>query len=287
MSMLTPYESAKAVHGIYIPPFRFPDWVLDPGLWSTFQFADTRVFYHKEDTYEDVLAMVKGREPCNIGMSPLFNIQKMEDAFGYSKGAYGRSTPENLMPNIGVYCKATLNLNGIYRLAHVLNLVGVAFDASSQPDYQYFENRPNADIVAKYSEIWKLALKAATTIPGIKTLQIYNVGGGAFAGKFESTFSAEIFEPAFKPLLSAFQENRIQVEGYDWIHHTFNSGYIPDCLYSDDLESTLYINAWDPWSLIGNGNERDASLDGHWGRISNMAVLGWWQTNPHMKFISV
>ncbi len=285
--MLTPYEAAKAVHRIYIPPFRFPDWVLDPGLWTTFRFADTRVFYHKEDTYDDVLVMVKGREPCNIGMHTLFNIQAMEATFGYSKGAYGRSTSEKLMPNIGVYCHATLNLNGSYRQAHVLNLVGIAFDCYLQPDYQYYQSRPLSDIVAKYSEMWKLALKAATTIPGIKTLKLYNVGGGAFAGEFESTFSADIFEPAFKPLVSKFEESGIQLDGYDWTLHKFNGGYIPDCLYSDDLESTLYINAWDPWSLIGNGNERDASLDGHWGRISNMAVLGWWQTNPHMQFIPV
>jgi hypothetical protein len=287
MSMLTPYEAAKAVHRIYIPPFRFPDWVLDLNLWQTFQFADARVFYHQEDSYNNVLAMVKGREPCNIGMHPLFNIKEMESTFGYSKGAYGRSTPENLMPNIGVYCKATINLDGTFKQAHVLNLVGMAFDSYLQPDYQYFKDRPKSDVVNKYNQMWKLALKAATTIPGIKTLKIYNVGGGAFAGYLESSFIKDIFEPAFKPLLQNFEQNGIQVEGYDWLNSNFCGGYIPDCLYEDDLESTLYINAWDPWSLIGNGNERDASLDGHWGRISNMAVLGWWQTNPHMQFISV
>lgn len=51
-----------------------------------------------------------------------------------------------------------------------------------------------------------------------------------------------------------------------------------------DLDTTMYVNAWDPWSLIGNGNERDGSLDGFWGRSSNMAVLGWLPTNPDMIF---
>ena len=54
-----------------------------------------------------------------------------------------------------------------------------------------------------------------------------------------------------------------------------------------DLENTLFVNAWDPWSLIGNGNERDNSLDGWWGRVSNMAILGWLPTNPSIKFYPV
>jgi len=53
------------------------------------------------------------------------------------------------------------------------------------------------------------------------------------------------------------------------------------------MEKTLYVNAWDPWSMIGNGNDRDGSLDGHWGRRSNMAVLGWSPTNPSIKYRAV
>lgn len=54
-----------------------------------------------------------------------------------------------------------------------------------------------------------------------------------------------------------------------------------------DLEETVLVNAWDPWSLIGNGNVFDNSLDGYWGRCSNMAVLGWLRTNPDMQFVAV
>lgn len=35
----------------------------------------------------------------------------------------------------------------------------------------------------------------------------------------------------------------------------------------------LYVNAGDPHSIVGNGNEADESLDGWWGRISAMGVL--------------
>ena len=76
--------------------------------------------------------------------------------------------------------------------------------------------------------------------------------------------------------------------GYDIENKEFNGGFIPDILVTDkDVEHTLYVNAWDPWSLIGNGNGRDSSLDGYWGRCSNMAVLGWSHTNPFINYRSV
>jgi hypothetical protein len=53
------------------------------------------------------------------------------------------------------------------------------------------------------------------------------------------------------------------------------------------LDNTLFVNAWDPHSIIGNGNYNDDSLDGFWGRISNMSVLGWGYTNPYMKWQAI
>ena len=48
------------------------------------------------------------------------------------------------------------------------------------------------------------------------------------------------------------------------------------------LAACLFVNAWDPHSFIGNGNERDASLDGWYGRHMAMALLGWPGTNEHL-----
>jgi hypothetical protein len=46
---------------------------------------------------------------------------------------------------------------------------------------------------------------------------------------------------------------------------------------------TLYVNAWDPWSIVGNGNESDRSLDGFWGRSTDMAMRCWPMANPNIK----
>lgn len=85
-----------------------------------------------------------------------------------------------------------------------------------------------------------------------------------------------------------FARAGIQVLGYDTETQAFNGGFVPDILDTDeDVAHTLYVNAWDPWSMIGNGNGRDNSLDGYWGRCSNMAVLGWSVTNPWMMYRAV
>jgi hypothetical protein len=58
-------------------------------------------------------------------------------------------------------------------------------------------------------------------------------------------------------------------------------------LKNPTLKNTLFVNAWDPHSIIGNGNSNDPSLDGYWGHISNMSVLGWGFTNPEMTYVPV
>lgn len=285
MSVTDPYEAAKTVRSIYAPGCEFPSWVLEPAHWATHAFSETRVFYNADSNFEDVVRMATEREPCNIGMRRLYNRYKLGAAFGYEIGAYSKGE----MPTIGIYCNATVRSErtGKFRRAHVINLVGLAFDDPAQPDYKAFNDRPTADVVDAYSRMWLLAAAAAKDVPGIRRIKLYNVGGGAFSGKFEDRFTEEIFEPAFATALPAFKATGIEIAGYDWSTRRFNGGEIPGVLDTDDLTTTLYVNAWDPWSLIGNGNECDFSLDGAWGRISNMAVLGWRKTNPAMQFVAV
>ena len=280
---MTTYQAACDVHNVYIPGTEFPRWVLHPDIWNTHSFNETKAYFHEDDQINDVFTLVDRREPCNIAMRRLYDQKKMKSLFGYEKGAYTAS-----MPNIGVYCHATVLLNEQFVKAHVLNLIGLAFDVPNQPDYEYYSGKSIDTMVEYYRRMWELAVCAAKSAhPDITKIKLYNVGGGAFAGPYRDIFNEKIFEPAFSPFLSVCTELGIEVDGYDWETHCFNGGRIPDVLVQDNLKNTLYINAWDPWSLIGNGNEFDNSLDGHWGRISNMAVLGWYRTNPHMKFVRV
>jgi hypothetical protein len=215
-------------------------------------------------------------------MRRLYDAEALENRFGWKEGAYAVG-----MPNIATYCYATIHTEekGFFN-AHILNLIGCALDSLRQPDFQAYTTKEQ--VLNFYRQMWQLALGAMKHL-GKKKFQIYNVGGGAFSGAYGQYFIQEIFEPAFLPLLSEFEAAGIQVLGYDTATRQFTGGFIPDCLNepTQDLENTVYVNAWDPWSMIGNGNERDGSLDGYWGRCSNMAVLGWLRTNPEMQFIGV
>ena len=279
---------AQNIYSVYFDTYQFPSWVLDPSLWNTFAFDKTVVYYDQEDNMEDVKLMVKQREPCNISMRRIYLANKLQELFGWTCGAYQNSTPDKLMPNIAIYCYATVALSTGNRNVHVINLVGYAFDEMHQPDYIYFMARPLKHLVDKYKKVWRKAYYAALDLARqnkIRKIQIFNVGGGAFAGPFYKTFVETVFEPAFLPLLPFFEGAGIEVLGYDIQSKKFNGGFIPHLLETvEDVEHTLYVNAWDPWSLIGNGNERDRSLDGYWGRCSNMAVLGWSETNPFMYY---
>ncbi len=280
-------QDAIQLRQIYWGDCGFPEWVINSKLWNYHQFDKTVTFYHKQDSLEDVKRLTLEREPCNIGMRRLYDGDELQKGFGWKYGAYGLSTPETPMPNIAIYCNATVHTEkkGFFN-THVLNLIGCALDSPRQPDFQIYKTTES--IIEFYRNMWNLALEAVKYL-GKTKFQIYNVGGGAFAGKYGDEFTATIFEPAFLPLLPEFQNAGITILGYDFNTHEFTGGFIPDCLNepTQDLDNTIYVNAWDPFSLIGNGNECDNSLDGWWGRCSNMAILGWLKTNPDMKFVGV
>lgn len=277
-------QDAIKIRNIYCEGCEFPEWVVQPNHWNNHAFSDTIAFYHKEDGLEDVQKLALQREPCNIGMRRLYDGDALQTTFGWKHGAYGE---KERMPNFAVYCNATIHTDerGFFQ-AHVLNLIGCALDSSRQPDVKNYKTKES--VIEFYSQLWRLALQAVKHLKKTK-FQIYNVGGGAFAGRYGDDFTTEIFEPAFLPLRQEFEAAGIQILGYDFQTRRFTGRFIPDCLNepTQDLENTVYVNAWDPWSLIGNGNEMDNSLDGAWGRSSNMSVLGWLQTNPAMKFVGV
>lgn len=279
-------NSAETIRSLYWEGCAFPEWIIHPTLWNKHIFSDTCVFYHREDNIEHVKRLMLEREPCNIGMRRLYDGEALEKVFGWKYGAYGLQT-DSSMPNIAVYCNATIHTDkkGFFQ-AHVLNLIGCALDSPRQPDFIQYNSKEK--VLNFYRDMWRLSIEAVKSLKKSK-FQIYNVGGGAFSGQYSYRFIEDIFEPSFLPLLPEFEAAGIQVLGYNAETKRFTGGRISECLNeeSQDLENTVYVNAWDPWSLIGNGNECDNSLDGYWGRCSNMSVLGWLKTNPDMKFIGV
>ena len=67
-----------------------------------------------------------------------------------------------------------------------------------------------------------------------------------------------------------------------------NLGLFPTILEHPDikykLDDTLLINAWDCWSVPGNGNEYDNSLDGYIGRYTQIGINGTSITNKYLTY---
>ena len=289
-------EFADEMRKIYTHGFEFSDWVVKE-KWNDSHFKDTVVYYNVVDDLNDVIKLTIQREPCNIAMRRHYDGLQLQTDFGWREGAYALSTLDKLMPNIAIYCKASLLKNsGDYIDIDVINLIGYAFDNKHQPDYIYFQtnyglgfftdDRAKKELVVRYNNMWKLALACAINLNKRK-FSIFNVGGGYFSRGF-TNFKKDIFEKSFGPLIPIFERKNIEIIGYSHETKQFDgSRFIPNIFNNpgeDDYKNTLYVNAWDPWSIIGNGNNNDHSLDGYWGISTNMGVLGWFLTNPNMIF---
>jgi hypothetical protein len=279
-------EAAARVRSIYAPGFAFPEWVLT--RWNQHDFASATVLYHAADSLSTVQKLATEREPCNIAMRRMYDQAAMQAAFGWRTGAYAATTSEaTRMPNFAVVCRAHVLLGSAWKPVWVLNLIGVAHDSPEQPDALAY--RGKEAVLAAYAAMWALAVGAVNMLfdqGHISAVAVYNVGGGAFCGSTFENFVTECFEPTFLPAAARFRRG-VRLLGYDERTKQFYGGMIPNVLARDDASTTLYINAWDPWSLIGNGNASDDSLDGFWGRSSNLAVLGWPVTNPRIKWRAV
>lgn len=262
-------QNAIAIRNIYHPQYRFPEWLIDAALWDDYSWSDTTIFCHKGDDAAQVKALVTMREPCNIAMRRHYSEAALQKAFGYARGLYSEGSP-----NFAILCTATVKTRTLgFIQVKVINLIGCAQDHPNQPDSRHYNTL--AKVRQFYKQMWRLALAAAIH-SGCKKFRIYNVGGGAFTPPFVDDFEAEVFKPVFIPLIPLFQKAGIEVLGE-------GDARIPKILETDDdIANTVYVNAWDPWSLVGNGNAGDKSLDGAWGSCSNMAVLCWPMTNPHM-----
>lgn len=143
---------------------------------------------------------------------------------------------------------------------------------------------------------------------GLVRMAVACVGGGAFAALYPGNFVAEVLIPGLSDALRDHHEWRavrklpdlesigllgadLQTEVSDAMRPVVERycayeplGRVPAALKRTD---TLYQNAWDPHSIVGNGNAGDRSLDGFFGRSTTMHFLCWPKTNPHMQYVKI
>ena len=293
----------------YNAGFRPPQWII-PKFEEVYEyFKYTELYYDTEDITEDrAIELYTKREPVNIAMSRNYNRGKMEKYFGYVQSTYmyypihPRSEPEK-NGNIAVFCRTPVCIMATaremtWKKANVLNVIGVALDNKEQADYLYLKNHsnPQEEYLKMVDKIFRKIVKCFIEHK-FENLILSAFGAGNF-GYFAGELGIDVRETwkqcFYKYLdeMNYSQDTNIILNYIDFIpdYKLQTRSPIEKMLWKTDqdtLDKTLFINAWDPHSVIGNGNEYDNSLDGYWGRISAMSVIGTGTINSNVRIIGL
>ena len=274
-----------------------------PKMYDTTLMNSCKVFYHKMDNVDDVKRLVREREPTNIAMNRIYDEDKLYKHFHFRKGYY-RTCPiskNNVTPpNFIVYTPSiVLHFD---KIVHILNAIGLAFDSKKQRDFKLYSQLskkplgfdPIHILNAKkfYRRLFSLIFETALYLEK-KTIVMSLVGANNFATLWKEdaedvdVFTNEIWLPTFHKTVKKYKDSKLNIMfmGADIPGYT-NLGYFPKLLLHPKLtciNKTLFINAWDPWSVPGNGNKGDNSLDGYFGRNTQIGILGNSLTNHYLK----
>jgi len=285
-------DEAQKMWCIYERGYAFPEWsIMALRSESLTELAkEVTLYYKKGDNVDDVKDVARQREPVNIAMGRYFDQAKLEADFEYKWGAYARSTKDKLMPNIAIYCQTPIRArDGYEKQVHCINVIGYAFDSPKQPDWQYFlpckeGEKKWEELVECFKQMWRYIFQCAHD-KGLKRIYLADVGGGAFSDGINSLGPGyhKLKAESLELVEAEFEEKRKAAGLESFVVDQLPR--IPDFAFTADaqiIKESLLVNAWDPWSMVGNGNNGDNSLDGFWGRCTAMAVLCWPLTNPYV-----
>lgn len=303
---------AKKIYNCYHKGFAPPKWALHE---HTQWILTHPVICYYPSTHSRVQCknLLSQREPVNIatkGADVYFNKKRLNDALGYTKGLYNDyRVPYEHLPNISVYHTSPVKHTSgkepwkeVDKM-HFLHCVGYAFDSKHQRDYrEIVHNKPSSHYIPRllqlYTHIFHTVFQCAKT-HGLTHIALGLVGAGVFATLYPSDFKSDIFQPALESALHTHQWNlsHIATLGQDKVMVHTNTGttrtlkrlgYFPsECISKIDPRRTLVVNAWDPLSMVGNGNAGDNSLDGWIGRHTACALQCFPPTNPYIEYKSV
>ena len=300
------------IRDIYYEGYRFPAW--------TYQAIENRpelkplvtVYYDSDDNLSTVRKLCIEREPVDIvsmrKRQRHYSQDRLEHEFGWRIGLYPRiwKKEKKLGPNFAIYCKTpVIASDGTkYPDAHIINSIGAALDINSGPDYKYFIEQPSYDDRLKkltnfYQQVFHFIFQCADE-KRLSTVCMSLVGGGYFAGEYpggKGPLQDEIWIPAFIATHRQYPDTHVVFMGahYDFLQRLYkyggtkynDIGLWPELLNDIDTKDTLIVNAWDPFSFVGNGNEGDGSLDGRIGRSTACSMLCWPLVNSEMTYSPV
>ena len=306
------YHTLNQLSTIYEGNSSFPHWISQLSYDELMTYAlHTTVYYKSSDNtssdIKNVKKILREREPVNIAQKRHYDQQKLFDLFGYSKGCYGDF---NHSINLSVFTitpfrpsnveqKSINNTNSI--IINVLNVIAPAFDSYKQPDFKFFKS--DEDKCKRFELIFDMIFMCALE-KGMDEIYITGFGLGAF--KNDPSHYVNGFVNSYNKYINHIKHIKLSYWSYsdDITNRIRNSipniniefsqvnydmlwSYIVKISEQNDISKVLFINAWDTWSIIGNGNYCDRSWDGQFGRRTAMSILALPQFNPYIEYVDL
>lgn len=305
--------SVAKLMSCYMDKYMPPKWIgyvdFQQIIWR--YKSQTKVYYPDGANLLEVKELATRREPTNLGGNKLYNREQLLVNYGYTENPYKIGSP-----NIAIFCRTPVITCRVIKpsnikYVNILSAIAPALDTLDQPDYRYLE-KENSYSKRNYKYACMLAtafkhIRCCFIEGGYKRLIMTGLGMGNFKFYAEDLgINAEHIyrECLFRGLGDLFKSGPCEM----WLNYTHTvvlHGHIPvenrkqiilkaldiqtllDNLSQRELDDSLIINAWDPFSIVGNGNANDSSLDGYIGRISAVSILCWPLTNPDIQWKSV
>jgi len=316
---------ARELRSFYNKGYEFPEWAIEKSYDNyTKIMKPVVVYYDKGANLVHVRRQARERQPVNIDDTLLFDTEKFAAKYGYEDSYYTRYYKDNkeLAPNIAVYTPTYVE--GRVEPIHVINSVRYVFSDKRQPDWKCLI-RDNSirqeDVSAVYARVFEKIYQCAID-HGCTCIAMPLIGTGSFASVYRSNptqdsdgwsgrvaFLLHVWLPQFWKIWSRICKKHPAIRTVlmaDSFEDNFELGHLntfmnkkgitkkfsvigsfPECLDKVDTAKTLIVNAWDPYSIPGNGNKKNKSLDGEIGRITNIAINGTGLTNTSMTYKSV
>ena len=301
-----------------------------------------------DPNHEYLDLVLQRREPTNMtNVQGHFNLKNLAHRFGYAesgyKTAFKLAKQQKLPPNFALLCKTRVRDSGVDEFMrvtqdskkcyiNVVNSIGFAFDAKSQPDYIYFVEGKRMDEFDSHLKNMFRLIFAAYIESGCKMLVLAEIGAGAFSSLFpggpteyltkhfypclhtvwqrlklapttillvgnpdslsigllkSACANATILECGLFPEVVTQHVRFDKITGKISLHNYTDPPFRADMCRTEccELSDALFVNAWDPHSVVGNGNSNDDSLDGFIGRCTDMAPMSFQPTNPDIRIV--
>lgn len=273
--------------------------------------ATARIYYNSSQLEgKDALKIVFQREPTNIAMRPgQYNQSAMKDLFGYEKGVYNDPDAKKVdgssfkdRPNsAAVYSETYLwNPPGGDQKKEVacLSLPAPALDSPKQPHFSYYVQDGKLDKAKYEAEMNFLFSTVKQAIEenngdafggkGFGRVVLSKFGQGAFLGGLTQD-DRDIANQVYNKQLAEFRDSfkdtglEIVVSEFKLPAGAATEGVIEGDILMNAQERDLIINAWDPHSAPGNGNDGDRSFDGAMGKGTGILLTQTSWLNETLK----